>query len=366
VSGDRSLDVLLTHLHSWPAVRRGGERYLHELGAGLVRAGHRVTVLSTGRRSERGVVEGVPVRWFRARGGPARYGDFGPEVAFAAQSWLSAQHRRLDVWHALGTADACAAVLRSPLSPRATAYTDLGIPDRPYREAREDLGLFRRVVAGIGCYVTLSEHAAARLRDGFGREALVVPGGIRLDAFGPGPRAPQPTLLYSGTLSEPRKNVRDLLAAAVLLRERVPDLQLWLTGPGDAQAVVSSVPGAEQVVTRAAMDSREELTRLYAAAWVTVLPSVDEAQGLTVIESLASGTPAVVRADGGGPPELVDPSCAVLSEPTVPDLRDALAEALDLSRTPGTVEACRARAARYDWDGVIVPRLVTAYREQLG
>ncbi|MEY2469223.1 MAG: hypothetical protein QOF21_1921, partial [Actinomycetota bacterium] len=31
--------ILLSHVYSWPEVRRGGERYLHELGAALVEAG---------------------------------------------------------------------------------------------------------------------------------------------------------------------------------------------------------------------------------------------------------------------------------------------------------------------------------------
>jgi glycosyltransferase involved in cell wall biosynthesis len=357
-----SLDVVLTHLHSWPAVRRGGERYLHELAAGLVRAGHRATILSTSDHRHAGTVEAVPVQWLRRRNGPGRYGEFAPEVAFGAAAWLSIQRRRPDVWHALGTADAAAATVRSPLSPRRTVYTDLGVPVRHYRESRADLRLFRRVVSDIGCYVTLSEHAARELSEGFGRAAEIVPGGIRLDSFTPEPRDPRPTLLYSGTLSEPRKNIALLLSAAVALSKTEPDLQVWLSGPGDATELIASVPGADQVVTRVAMDSREELAHLYARAWVTVLASIDEAQGLVVIEALASGTPTVVRADGGGPPELVDATCAVVSGPSTADLRDALSEALALSQRPETAEACRTRAALYDWDQVIVPRLVAIYR----
>jgi glycosyltransferase involved in cell wall biosynthesis len=137
---------------------------------------------------------------------------------------------------------------------------------------------------------------------------------------------------------------------------------VWLSGPGDAASLIASVPGADQVVTQARMHSREELAELYATAWATVLASIDEAQGLAVIESLASGTPAVVRRDGGGPPELVDESCAVVCGPAPDDLRAALEQALDLSSRPDTVDACRARAALYDWDRVIVPALLKTYR----
>ncbi|MFN2539310.1 MAG: glycosyltransferase family 4 protein [Mycobacteriales bacterium] len=355
--------MLLTHLHSWPATRRGGERYLHELAAGLARAGHRPIILSTAERRSRGAIEGVQVWWLKARPGPVKkYGEFAPEVAFAAACWVSAQRRRPDVWHALGTADAAAAAIGSPLLPGTSVYTDLGIPHRPYRASRQDFGLYRRVVEKIGTYVTLSEHAAFELSVGFGRSADVIPGGIRSAAFRPHPRDPNPTLLYSGALTEPRKNVALLLEAAVALRPQVPGLQVWLSGPGDAAALVGSVPGAEKVVTRARLDPRDELCRLYGAAWVTVLPSVDEAQGLVVLESLASGTPVVVRRDGGGPPEMVDESCAVLSGSTAQELGVAIVEALELAQRPEVVAACRTRAELYDWDRVIVPRLTSAYR----
>src|SRR4051812_3657868 len=119
---DESLEVLLTHLHSWPAVRRGGERYLHELGAGLLRAGHRARIVSSSPEPHRGVVEGVPVRWLKARSGPKRYGDTAPDVAFAIGAWLDAQRRRPAVWHALGTADAAAATVATPWCRPASVY----------------------------------------------------------------------------------------------------------------------------------------------------------------------------------------------------------------------------------------------------
>ena len=55
------LQIVLSHTYCWPEVRRGGERYLHEVGAALARAGHSVRILSTGRAAGRTSVEGVPV-----------------------------------------------------------------------------------------------------------------------------------------------------------------------------------------------------------------------------------------------------------------------------------------------------------------
>jgi hypothetical protein len=70
----------------------------------------------------------------------------------------------------------------------------------------------------------------------------------------------------------------------------------------------------------------------------------------------------VVRADGGGSAEIVsDPAIGRLSGPTSEELALSLGEALDLATAPGTVEAARAHALRYDWDAAVVPKLLEVY-----
>src|ERR671919_397201 len=59
------------------------------------------------------------------------------------------------------------------------------------------------------------------------RGGVLIPGGVRFDDFAPADeRAPVPTILFSGALTEPRKNLDVLLEAVPLLATRVPDLQL--------------------------------------------------------------------------------------------------------------------------------------------
>jgi phosphatidylinositol alpha-mannosyltransferase len=99
------------------------------------------------------------------------------------------------------------------------------------------------------------------------------------------------------------------------------------------------------------LDDDARLTSAYADAWVTVLPSVSEAFGLVLVESLASGTP-VVGSALGGIAEIVDrPEVGRLFEDRTPDaLARAVLEALELAEDPDTVDACRARAADYSQD----------------
>jgi glycosyltransferase involved in cell wall biosynthesis len=355
--------VVLSSVHCWPDVRRGGERYVHELGAALRRAGHDVRLLSTGAPPRRTEVLGVPVRRLPVRR-LRRYGELDVQAAFGLQSLahLAAPGLlgRFDVWHATSTADAAAAALTGRAGRARSVFTDHGFPARRSREQRSDASLHRYVVEHVGAYVCVSAAAADYLRSDYGREACVVSPGVRLDAHTPAPRERRPTVLYAGDLGVPRKGVPLLLEAAALLRDQHPDLQVWLLGPGDPGPALAAAP--HELVPRCGRADDETLRDAYARAWVTALPSVAESFGMTVAESLASGTPAVVRADGGGPAEIVSsPEIGRLSGPTAAELATALGEALELAGRPGTPDACRERARDFDWDLAVVPALTAVY-----
>lgn len=355
--------VALTSVHCWPDVRRGGERYVHELGAALVRAGHEVQLLSTGAAPRRTEVLGVPVHRLPVRH-LRRYGALDVEAAFGLQALahlgLPAALGRYDVWHATSTADGAAAAMASRTGRVRSVFTDHGYPARRSREQRPDRALHRYVVEHVGAYVCVSGSAGSYLRDDYGREPAVVSPGVRLDAHAPAARETRPTLLYAGSLTESRKGVGLLVEAATLLRAQLPDLQLWLLGPGDPAGVLAGAP--DGLVTRCALADDETLRDAYARAWATALPSTAESFGMTVVESFASGTPAVVRADSGGPAEIVDSEdIGRLSGGTAEELAIACGEALELATDPGTAGRCRERARDFDWDHAVVPALTELY-----
>jgi len=367
--------IVLTSVHSWPGVRRGGERYVHELGAALRRAGHEIVIWSTGLPQGRDEVLGVPVRRLAARSVPGRYpdpwGDVAVERAFGLQAFahlaVPAVRRRFDVWHATSTGDAAAAaaVGRLPRGPR-TVFTDHGFPARRSRSARPDRREHAFVVRHVDHYVCVSAAAGDYLETDYGRRADVVPPGVRLAAHRPAAaRHPRPALLYSGSLTEPRKNVPMLLDAVGLLRAAGQEVELWLLGPGDARPLLDAAgPAARAAVTRCGLVDDDELRECYARAWATVLPSRAESFGMAVAESLASGTPAVVLADGGGPAEIVSSArIGRRCEATAESLADACAETLDLATEPSVAADCRERARDFDWDAAVVPRLLDLYAE---
>ena len=340
------LRIALTSVHSWPQVRRGAERYVHELSAALRAAGHRVSVLSTGAAG-RDEVLGVPVRRVPPRGRSER----AAEALFGLQAF--ALQRGADAWHATSTGDGAAAASAGLLRPRLrTVFTDHGFPVRRSREQRGDARLHGHVVRHVDHYVCVSAAAGQWLQREFGRTADVVPPGVDTDRFRPGSgRSPRPVVLYSGDLAEPRKHVRTLVAAVA----RLEGVALWLVGPGTPD--LSGLPTGHVALQRVA--DPHELPGLYRAAWVTALPSVAESFGMALSESLACGTPGVARADGGGPAELLVPGTGVLCGEGVEPLADALEEALGMTAT--AADACRRRAEDFDLRRVVVPALERLY-----
>ena len=100
----------------------------------------------------------------------------------------------------------------------------------------------------------------------------------------------------------------------------------------------------------------------YGRAWVKALPSKLDSFGMVLIEALACGTPIAITTNAALP-ELVNPGVtgAVCEPDDPPALARAVLECIALSRKPGTVEACRASAAPYDWLTGIAPSFEEFY-----
>jgi phosphatidylinositol alpha-mannosyltransferase len=345
--------IVLSSPYCWPDVVRGGERYVHELGAALLQAGHDVVIVSAADQPSRGAVLGVPVIRLKRRR-LKRFGDLSEEVAFGAEALAAIGWRRYDVWHATGTSDAAAAATMWSAKGK-TVFTDHGFPAARSREARSDRRLFRHVVRRIDEYVCVSQAAAAFLQADYGREAVVIPPGVDTSAYTPSQRNPDPTLLYAGSLTESRKGLPLLAETVKQLRTQLPKLRLEVYGPGTPPQAIRETADICRPATTT------ELAERYSQAWATVLPSTAESFGMVITESLASGTPGVVLTGAGGPTSIVTPETGVVAVGTPERLAEACLEAFDLAKDPATTEACRTRAADFDWRRAIVPQFEALY-----
>jgi glycosyltransferase involved in cell wall biosynthesis len=361
--------IALTHAFCWPEVRRGAERFLPELAAALARRGHEVVHYSAAREPGRERVRGVEtVRLRRVFAAQYRHeADFGLRLL----PRLAAE--RFDAVHSLGRHDAVASIRAARLrrDGRRTVFTDLGLPDPVWwrQQGRRQARAAARVVAGVDVYSGMSQSAVDHLAANYGRaDGVVVPGGVDLAAFHPAPaRESAPTILFSGAIAEPRKGVSVLLRALGLIAQSEPEVALWLSGPGDAGPLLAGVPEAVRsrvrVLGLGAIDGQQER---YGRAWITCLPSTHDSFGMSLLESLACGTP-VVATTHSAPQELVRPG--VTGELCPPHDPVALAAAclrgFALARASGVTDRCRETAQAYDWDGALAPLCERLYARSL-
>ena len=368
-----SLRIVLTHVYGWPEVRRGGERFLHEAAGALHDAGHDVEVVTTADRPGRDTIRGVPVRYLRRRHlARQRMGALADEAAFGAQCLAHFALRPPDVWHALGTADAAAASILGTVRPGLrTCFTDLGFPSVASRRRRPDRRLHDLVVRRIDHYICMSDAAGAYLDEGYGRRADVVTGGVDVAAFPLGTsREDVPTILWVADADEPRKHLDLVLAASFLLNAdpATAPVQVWIAGPGDQRAALEraalgrATPEAIARTDLLGSLGPDALAGRYGRAWVMCVPSEAEAFGMVFVEALASGTPVVGLASGGGPATIIKPGIGFTCEPTAASVAAACLDAFALATRPETPAACRAAARHYDWREGIAPRLEAIYR----
>jgi len=137
------------------------------------------------------------------------------------------------------------------------------------------------------------------------------------------------------------------------LAEQAPDLA-WqgvliggvLASEGSDEAYVArlralvSARGLEDSITFTGF--RPDLPRLFEALDIVCVPSLNEAFGLTVIEAMAAGK-AVIGADSGAIPELIDSSTGRLASPDSPR---AWTEAMAKLAGDGELRERLGRAAR--------------------
>lgn len=291
---------------------------------------------------------------------------------------LSAELRRIDadVYHAHWTYEFAAAAIAARCRPllvtaHDSPWTILRTMPDLYRVGRLVLAL--RVRPGIRSMTAVSPYLAERWRHtlAYRRPVRIIPNGVPdLVIDTSVRRAEGPLVLLEVADDSKRKNIPGLLEAFRLIRRALPDARLRLVGPGldDAGPVAEQARRAGRAagVDFVGRATRAELAEELARATLFVHASLEESQGICMLEALQAGLAVVAGSDSGGVAwTLLDGAAARLV-----DVRDprAVADAvLQLHADPAeqhrlVAAGQAALAARYA-PSVVADQYLAAYTD---
>lgn len=376
------MKLAITHPTTFDRVRRGTERFAHELAVYMTRRGHDVTVIACkpgpGEKTRRhGYLQDSHRRWWI----PA-FGRAGILEAhtFLPSCFTALVKQRFDIVQSCGFTDAYAAQLAGRITGTPTVFFVNAIPPpvKYYRSVSLGGGVFHRAINGADEIIVLSQYVNDFCERRFGRRGIELPVPVDTDLFSPQPVAQngRQYIACTAALDDRRKGGRVLMRAFNLVRQQAPLLELDICCPlpDDLRKELISLVQPEH---RAAVNFRGEgeagdLPDIYSGACATVLPSLWEAFGLVVIESMACGTPVAGSRDGALPETICNDGVGRLFDPgggsespeasNYAGLAQAIIETLELARRPQTADVCRDHALQYGWHA-LGPRYEALYRE---
>lgn len=264
------------------------------------------------------------------------------------------------------------ALLARPLVRRPLVVTVHGNAD-VYELPRAMEPVTRAVLTRADAVVSVSHDLAGYLRDQMGvRNVTVIPNGVEVDQFHPGPRSGSELALFSISRLVPRKNVDVLIAAVAQLAKEGAPISLTVAGTGPEETRIRRLAEAHPgVVGFVGFIDESRKRAILSDTDVFVQLSTREGLSIAALEALASGVPCVVS-DLPGVREPIDAGRTgwyVQNPESVPSVVAALRRVLDdRARLPEMKRACREVAeARYSmqamcesyWDvftGLLEPR----------
>jgi glycosyltransferase involved in cell wall biosynthesis len=367
-----------------PGGAAGGGRAIQvgELAAALAARGHDVTVY-TRRASRDGptqVAAGPGYELRQLDAGPAEplsdaallahLPHFGRELRAA---WAASRPQVVHAHYWLAGMAALAAAKDLGIPVVQTFHALGGKRRQPGEDTSPGREQMEGVIAASAAHTiaTSADQAAELLRMGVRRrQVTVVPCGVDVGLFRPGPAADSPgqRIVAAGHLSQ--REGFDVLIGAL---RRIPSAALVVAG-GDDQIeadrlrTVADQLGVGHRVQLLGPVARTDMPALLRSATVVASTPSYEPFGLVPLEAMACGVPVLASAVGGHLDTVIDGVTGRLVPPERPDLtgsalKEVLADPVQLDAF-GVAGADRARS-RYSWERVAAD-IVRVYDHVLG
>jgi len=300
---------------------------------------------------------GKPVA-IRYNGSVARL-NFGLRATRQVRKWI--QENDFDLVH-----------VHEPMAPGLSLLT-LWVADGPIVSTWHSSMPRSRVLASMNRIVqtamekvsgriAVSEDARETLVKHLGGDAVLIPNGVRVKAFQTGARHPQfdpsiPSILFFGRLEETRKGLSVLLDALPAIIESVPDVQVFIAGPGQIDDTAEGLSDSvlDHLIFLGRLTEEEKIQALHSAD-VYIAPNTGgESFGIVLIEAMAAGT-AVLASDLPAFSRVLDGGMAGAMFKNE-DSSDLAAQAIallgDADRRYELLTCGLQRVMRFDWEHVV-------------
>lgn len=339
----------------------GVQVHVRDLAEALIDMGHDVSVLAP-TDDERDLKEpylvfgGKPVA-VPYNGSIARL-NIGLISTARVRRWI--RDGDFDVIHVHEPAAPCLSMLACWVADGPIVATWHSSVDKS-RAMRVAYYALQTVLEKVSARIAVSERARQTLVDHLGGDAVVIPNGVSCKRYvrpDPLPGYPRqgPTMLFLGRIDEPRKGLDVLVAAMPRIVEAVPDVELLVAGPGDAEAVETHLPG--QVRSRVrflGLISEAEKVSAFHSVDLYVAPNTGgESFGIVLLEAMASGAPVLASDIDAFAKVLRDGRCGALFHNGDPAslANEAIKVLADAEERSGLAAEGHRRALDFDWSAV--------------
>lgn len=174
--------------------------------------------------------------------------------------------------------------------------------------------MLRLLRSDIKMFYARTNYEAKYLREGYGideNKISLVPLSFRMNQYNPNVER-EPFCLFAGTMTQERKNVANLIRAAVKYGFKL--VLVGNTGNEKSFFKLKQLIGNSSNIEVKGFVSEEELLALYNKAKVFALPSLNEGVGLVALEAAVHGCNIVIT-NNGGPKEYYVNGLANLVDP---------------------------------------------------
>jgi phosphatidylinositol alpha-mannosyltransferase len=360
------MKIAITGPHYWPYWRRGSASYIHNLAKYLTEQSHEVEIVTSKPGKKEILSNGkLTITYHRYLQHPLLLQHNIDRIqTFALSCSAHFLKKNYDLIHCIYHSDGFAAYLLKKLKRLRYVFHVTVTPFKLHFQNSEfDHYLFKKAISSADQCIAPSIYAREHLKREYDIDATFIPCGVDTNFFSPNASEKQnpPRILFTAPLYDERKQPYLLLKSFELLIKDGTNAILQLAGETTNEITSSFLsrtdPEIRKFIEVIYPITYQQLPKVYASASVTVLPSISETFGMTLLESLASGTPVVGTKSGAIPEIISNPSIGSLFEmkrendfsDNAVNLFKAIKRTLKLTEKPETINRCCQHATQYSW-----------------